>query len=117
VETSYVFAGLVVSDRDLAATWYAKLLGRPADLLPNDAEATWQLANEASLYVLADPARAGRGVFTLIVADLDAELARLAASGITPARIDELEAGRKCVIEDPDGNEIGIAQLAGPDQA
>jgi predicted enzyme related to lactoylglutathione lyase len=112
MEISYAFAGLIVADRDQAAAWYAKLLGRPADMLPNDAEATWQLASEASLYLLADPARAGRGVCTLIVADLDAELARIAADGITPTRIDVMEAGRKGVIADPDGNEIGLAQLS-----
>ena len=112
MEISYVFAGLIVADRDKAAGWYARLLGRPADMLPNDAEATWWLADQASLYLLADPDRAGQGVFTLIVPDLDAELARMAADGITPARIEVLEAGRKSVVEDPDGNEIGLAQLS-----
>ncbi|HEY3904423.1 MAG TPA: VOC family protein [Streptosporangiaceae bacterium] len=112
MELSYVFAGLIVADRDKAAAWYARLLGRPADMLPNDAEATWRLANEASLYLLADPGRAGQSVLTLIVPDLDAELARMAADGITPTRIEVLEAGRKCVVEDPDGNQIGLAQLS-----
>src|SRR6266481_3405949 len=93
MDISYVFAGLVVADRDKAAAWYAKLLGRLADLL-------------------ADPGRAGHGVFTVIVPDLDAELARIAAQGIAPGPIDEFPAGRKSVIEDPDGNEIGIAQLS-----
>jgi len=117
MKISYVFAGLIVADRDKAAGWYARLLGRPADMLPNDAEAAWQLADQASLYLLADPGRAGRGVFTLIVPDLDAELARLAAAGIRPRRVDEIGAGRKCVLDDPDGNEIGIAQLSQPDSA
>ncbi len=112
MEISYVFAGLIVADRDKAAAWYARLFGLPADMLPNDAEATWQLANEASLYLLADPGRAGQSVLTLIVPDLDAELARMAAEGITPTRIDVMQAGRKCVIEDPDGNEIAFAQLS-----
>jgi catechol 2,3-dioxygenase-like lactoylglutathione lyase family enzyme len=112
MEISYTFAGLIVADRDEAAAWYAKLLGRPADMLPNDAEAAWQLADGASLYLLADPGRAGQGAFTLIVPDLDAELARMAADGITPTRIDVMEAGRKGVIEDPDGNEIGLVQLS-----
>jgi catechol 2,3-dioxygenase-like lactoylglutathione lyase family enzyme len=117
MDISYLFAGLIVTDRDQAAGWYAKLLGRPPDMLPNDAEAAWQLALGASLYLLADPARAGQGVFTLIVPDLDAELARLAAASIDPTRIDEFPAGRKCVIKDPDGNEIGIAQLRESSQA
>jgi catechol 2,3-dioxygenase-like lactoylglutathione lyase family enzyme len=112
MEISYVFAGLIVADRDKAAAWYARLLGRPADMLPNDAEATWRLADGASLYLLADPGRAGQGAFTLIVPDLNAALARMAGDGITLTRIDTMEAGRKCLIEDPDGNEIGIAQLS-----
>jgi predicted enzyme related to lactoylglutathione lyase len=112
MDASYVFAGLIVSDRDQASAWYARLFGRRADMLPNDAEASWQLADSASLYLLADPARAGRGVFTLIVADLDAELDRIAGRGITPAPVEVLDAGRKCVITDPDGNEIGLVQLS-----
>jgi predicted enzyme related to lactoylglutathione lyase len=113
MDISYVFAGLIVADRDEAAAWYAKLIGRPADMYPNDAEAAWQLASDASLYLLADPARAGQGVFTLIVPDLDAELARIAAAGIATGRFDEIPAGRKCVIADRDGNQIGLAQLSG----
>jgi predicted enzyme related to lactoylglutathione lyase len=113
MDASYIFAGLVVTDRDKAAAWYARLLGRSADMLPNDAEASWQLADSASLYLLADPGRAGRGVFTLIVPDLDAELARIATQGITPGPVEVLEAGRKCVIPDPDDNEIGLVQLRG----
>jgi len=43
MDVSYAFAGLLVSHRDSAADWYARLLGRPADMLPNDSEAAWQL--------------------------------------------------------------------------
>src|SRR6202050_4890476 len=96
----YVFAGLVVRDRDQAAEWYARLLGRPADMLPNDAEAAWQLTESASLYLLANPDRAGRAVFTLIVPDLDTELAAIAARGIAATAIDELPAGRKVMFTD-----------------
>src|SRR5262245_281407 len=70
MEVGYVFAGLVVADRDQAVAWYERLLGRPADMLPNDAEAAWQLVGQASVYLLADPARAGRGVMALVVDDL-----------------------------------------------
>jgi predicted enzyme related to lactoylglutathione lyase len=112
VDATYVFAGLVVSDRDRAADWYARFFGRSPDMLPNDAEAAWQLAGSASLYLLADPARAGQGVFTLIVGDLDAELAAIEARGIAATAIDDLPAGRKCVFTDPDGNSVGLAQLS-----
>jgi hypothetical protein len=63
MDVSYVFAGLVVSDRDRAAEWYARLFGRPADMLPNAVEAAWQLAESASLYLgrrrTFGPTRAG----------------------------------------------------------
>lgn len=115
MQVSYVFAGLVVSDRDQVAAWYARLFGRPADMLPNDAEAAWQLADSASLYLLADPQRAGRGVFTLVVEDLDGVLAEMAARGIAPGPVQPVgTAGRKCVISDPDGNAISIVELSKP---
>jgi hypothetical protein len=90
MDVSYVFAGLVVSHRDRAADWYARLLGRPADMLPNDAEAAWQLSPSVSLYLLADPARAGRGVFTVVVDDLDAALAEMAARGLALGPTEEV---------------------------
>jgi hypothetical protein len=112
MDISYVFAGLLVSHRDHAADWYARLFGRPADMLPNDAEAAWQLSESTSLYLLADPARAGRGVFTLVVEDLDAVVAEIAARGLAPGPTEQVgTAGRKCVITDPDGNEVSIIQL------
>jgi hypothetical protein len=112
MKAEYVFAGLVVSDRDLAADWYARLIGRPADMFPNDAEAAWQLADFASLYLRADPARSGHGVLTLIVADLDGEVAAIAARGIAATAIEEMPAGRKGIFADPDGNSVELAQLS-----
>lgn len=113
MDVTYVFAGLVVSHRDRAADWYARLFGRPADMLPNDAEAAWQLAKSVSLYLLADPARAGRGVFTFMVDDLDGVRAEITARGLTAPPADQVgAAGRKCVITDPDGNAVQIVELA-----
>lgn len=113
MDVSYVFAGLVVSHRDRAAGWYARLLGRPADMLPSDAEAAWQLADSASLYLLEDPARAGRGMLTLVVGDLAGVLSEIAARGLGPGPVEEVgTAGRKSVLTDPDGNAISIVQLA-----
>lgn len=113
MDVSYVFAGLVVSHRDQAADWYARLFGRPADMLPNDAEAAWQLADSASLYLLADPARAGRGVFTLVVDDLDGVRTDIAARGLPAGQVEQVgTAGRKCVLADPDGNTVSIIELA-----
>lgn len=113
MDIGYVFAGLVVASRDRAADWYARLLGRPADMLPNDAEAAWQLADSTSLYLLEDPARAGRGVLTLIVDDLDDVVAEVAARGLSPGPPEDVgTAGRKSVLTDPDGNAVAIVELA-----
>jgi predicted enzyme related to lactoylglutathione lyase len=114
MDVRYVFAGLVVASRDSAADWYARLFGRPADMLPNEAEAAWQLSDSASLYLFADPGRAGHGVFTFMVDDLDAVLAGIVARGIDPQPVEEMPGiGRKCVIIDPDGNAVAIAELTG----
>jgi len=114
VDVSYLFAGLAVANRDAAAAWYERLLGRPADMLPNDDEAAWQLTGSGSVYLVADPERAGSGVVTLIVTDLDACLAGLAARGIPTGPVAAVgTAGRKCVLTDPDGNQVSIVELAG----
>ena len=112
MSVSYVFAGLIVTDRDQAADWYARLLGRPADMRPNDAEAAWQLAESASLYLLADPHRAGQGILTLVVDDLDAQAAQLRKRGIAVPPPEQVGgAGRKCAITDPDGNTVSLVEL------
>ena len=113
MDVSYVFAGLVVSHRDRAADWYGRLFGRPADMLPNDAEAAWQLSESASLYLLADPARAGRGVFTFMVDDLDGVRGEITARGLTAPPAEHVgTAGRRCLVTDPDGNAIQIVELS-----
>jgi predicted enzyme related to lactoylglutathione lyase len=66
------------------------------------------------IYVVADAGRAGGGLVTLIVADLDAKLAELAGRGLVPEAIEELSgAGRKASITDPEGNTISFAELSG----
>jgi predicted enzyme related to lactoylglutathione lyase len=113
MDLSYVFAGLIVADRDRAADWYGRLLGRPADILPNDAEAMWQLTDSSSVYLLADPGRAGHGVITIAVPDLDAALAEIGQRGIVAcAGIEVIAgAGRKGLFTDPDGNAIAFVEI------
>lgn len=83
-------------------------------MLPNDAEAAWQLVDSASLYLLEDHVRAGRGAITLMVDDLDALLPEIAARGLAPGPVQEVgRAGRKSVLTDPDGNTVSIVELAG----
>lgn len=112
MNVSYAFACLVVTDRDRAATWYERLFGKPPDFLPTEDEAVWQVAPTASMYILADAERAGRGIVTLIVDDLDATLLEIEGRGIIAGRFNEVTgAGRKSVIKDPDGNEVALVEL------
>ena len=109
---NYVFAGLVVANRDAAVAWYERLLGRPPTFLPNEVEAVWQVVDTASMYVLADAERAGRGIVTLVVDDLEASRAEIAGRGIETGAIEEIPgAGRKSVIVDPDGNVVSIIEV------
>src|SRR2546427_10628129 len=103
----YVFAGIPVPDRDAAAGWYEQLTGRPPDLIPNEDEAAWQLTETSWVYIVADADRAGSALHTLLVDDLDAFLAGVAARGIAAGPIEAVGAsGRQSVLTDPDGNRL-----------
>ena len=108
----YVFAGLAVSRLDAALDWYERLLGRPPDMRPNDAEATWQVTETASVYIVADGDRAGRGAVTMFIDDLDATLDEITRRDIRVGEVETLPGQvRKVVIDDLDGNRIQLAEL------
>ena len=112
MEVQHVFSGLVVSDIDDAVAWYSRLFGRPPDIVPNDHEAMWQLTASANFYVLADPSRAGGGVATVAVADLDAVLAGVADRGITMGPAEHVgTVARKAEVLDPDGNTVAVIEV------
>ena len=104
-----LFAGVPVADIVSARAWYERLLGRPPDLVPHSKEVAWQLAEAGWIYVVADAERAGTAFVTLVVDDLDAELATLAERGAEPGPIAEGTV-RKLEITDPDGNKITFGQ-------
>ncbi|MDQ2744106.1 MAG: VOC family protein [Chloroflexota bacterium] len=115
MDINYVFAGIVVANRDQAAVWYERLLGRPPDFLPNETEAVWQITSTASVYLVADPDRAGHSVIALVVDNLDTTLTEIAGRGISTGAIEEIAgAGRKSVITDPDGNALSMLEIVSP---
>jgi catechol 2,3-dioxygenase-like lactoylglutathione lyase family enzyme len=110
-----LFAGLAVSDYQRALTWYQRLLGREPAFLPNATEAVWELAEHRYLYIEELPERAGHGLHTVFVDDLDEWVAGIGDRGIVPATQEAYENGvRKVIFRDPDGNEIGFG--GGPPQ-
>jgi predicted enzyme related to lactoylglutathione lyase len=107
----HLFAGIGAADYRAMSEWYERLMGRPADLVPNEFEVAWQLTDSAWIYVKADPERAGSAFLTVLVDDLDAYLAGLAERGIAPGPVDTLSGGtRVALVTDPEGNTIQLGQ-------
>lgn len=104
----HLFAGLRVREFTAARAWYERLLGEPS-FFPHATEAVWTLADGRSVYAVEDADRAGGGVVTIFVEDLDARLAEIAARGLAPDDVETYDNGvRKAVFRDPDGNEVGF---------
>ena len=104
-----LFAGVPVSDLERAKEWYSRVLGAEPSFLPNDSEAVWTLADQRHVYVLLDPERAGGGLVTLFVEDVEATVGGIAQRGIEPTTDETYANGvRKAEYHDADGNEVGF---------
>ena len=105
MSVTHLFAGIAVSDFAGARRWYEALFGRPPDMLPTEGEAVWQVTTSASVYVIADPPRAGSALVTISVSDLDEHVTALVARGLT---LREEKGGptapRQLTVTDDDGN-------------
>ena len=111
-DVEVLFAAVTVADLDGAVAWYGRLFGRPADIVPNDNEVMWRLADAAWLYVLRDEKRAGHALVTLCVADLDRAVADIAARGITGGPVELIgDAGRKVTFTDAEGNTVSFIEV------
>src|SRR4051794_19816624 len=103
-----LFAGIRVRDLAAARPWYECLLGAPA-FFPNSTEVVWRVADERFIYIQEDPARAGEGLVTAVVDDLDAVVANIASRGLEPVEHETYDNGvRKVTYRDDDGNEVGF---------
>jgi catechol 2,3-dioxygenase-like lactoylglutathione lyase family enzyme len=104
----HLFAGLRVRDFQAARPWYERLLGEPT-FFPHATEAVWTLADDRSVYIVEHADGAGKSVVTIILDDLDAHLATIAARGLEPDECETYSGGvRKAIYRDPDGNELGF---------
>jgi catechol 2,3-dioxygenase-like lactoylglutathione lyase family enzyme len=105
MKVTHVFMALAAADHAAALGWYARLFGRGPDMIPTEGEAVWRLAGSASVYVVADPIRAGRAALTIAVRDVDVLLDDLREHGIVATIV--MDAGmRTAIVVDPDGNRI-----------
>jgi catechol 2,3-dioxygenase-like lactoylglutathione lyase family enzyme len=105
------FAGLAVADFGSMLAWYERLMGKPPDFFPHEAEAVWRVTEHAWIYVVTDAERAGKALLTILVDDLDDQVAQLAVRGLEPTKRETYSNGvRKVTYRDPNGNEIGFGQ-------
>jgi predicted enzyme related to lactoylglutathione lyase len=113
VAMEVLFASLPVATFDAAIEWYERFFGRAADIIPNDDEAMWRVADNGWLYVINDPKRAGRTAVTISVGDLAEVIAALAHRGISAEPIEVVgDEGLKSNVQDPDGNVLSLIQVA-----
>jgi hypothetical protein len=109
-----LFAGNRVSDFEAAKPWYERLLGTEPTFFAHATEAVWELAEHRWLFIVEHADGAGGAIHTILVEDLDAVVAEIAARGIEP---DERETypgkARKAIYRDADGNEIGFGDVPG----
>jgi catechol 2,3-dioxygenase-like lactoylglutathione lyase family enzyme len=112
VKIEVAFTGVPVSDLPRGQDFFERLFGSSPDVVVNENEVMWQVADAAWLYVVVDPARAGHALAAVSVPDLDAALEDLASRGIEPAIIEQPgPAARKATFHDPDGNSVAIIEV------
>jgi catechol 2,3-dioxygenase-like lactoylglutathione lyase family enzyme len=112
MDVEIAFTGVPVSTLAAGRDFFERLLGRPADVEVAADEVMWRLAEPAWLYVVVDPLRAGHGLVSLSVADLDATLRELGSRGVVPVRTEVVgDAGRKATVLDPDGNSVALIEV------
>lgn len=100
-------AGIAVRDMEVALPWYEQLLG-PASR-PMEEVAEWKMPHGGCVQVFEDGNRAGLSSVTLMVEDLDREIANLESRGI---RIDEKSQSdlvELAFVQDCDGNQVVFA--------
>ncbi len=105
-----IFGQLNCTDMERSTAWFAKLFDRSPDEAPMDGLKEWHHGESAGFQLFLNEADAGHGCLTLIVSDIEAELTRLADSGIS---VGETMAGDTITISqitDPDGNTVVLAQ-------
>lgn len=114
-DVEHVFAGIAVADFHVALAWYERLFGRAPDVVVrDDEEVMWQLVPGGWVYVVHNAERAGQGLLTILVRDLQRHVEMLVERGIAVPEI-ETEPGlyRKIALEDPLGNMLSIGENLG----
>jgi catechol 2,3-dioxygenase-like lactoylglutathione lyase family enzyme len=108
VSINHVLAVVPVADFEASRAWYEQLFGRPGDNLPMPGRlAEWRVTDNGWLQLTRDAERAGSTLLNFAVDDLTAQVAELAARGLTADAIVTVSRGvQLSAINDPDGNTL-----------
>jgi hypothetical protein len=100
-----------VKDQAKSESWYKKLLGREADLVPHEGVAEWKIVENAWLQVTTDPERAGYSTVVLGIEDIDQQRKVCEEIGISLGETVVIPELIKMIeIVDPDGNKVAFVQ-------
>lgn len=102
-------AGVAVRSLAPATRWYEQLLERPGKQ-PMPSVCEWSLPAGGALQVFEDPGRAGSSSVTLSVRNLDALIADLRQRGVAIGNQTRSPQVSTATIEDPDGNQVVLAE-------
>jgi len=106
-------ASVAVTDIEVAAAWYARLLGSSGSR-PMAGVVEWKLQGGGGLQVYALAERAGRCSFTLVVRDIDTEIRKLDAMGVDTGERSSSPQVKTVMVTDPDGNHVALAEALSP---
>jgi hypothetical protein len=105
-----IFAHASCRNLTQSTVWYEQIFSRAPDARPMTGLVEWHHGDHAGLQLWKDESNAGRGTMTLIVSDLQAERARLSASGLEPPEIHQGDKVQVLQLRDPDANLVVLAQ-------
>ncbi len=107
-------AALAVRDIAVSSAWYARLLGREPTAEPMTGLQEWDFPAGGWVQLYQSSDRAGRGSVTLVVPDIEACRAWLAAEGYADVRTMDSKTASIAIVIDPDGNQVVFAQSNNP---
>jgi predicted enzyme related to lactoylglutathione lyase len=112
VDADVLFVGVAVADFAVARAWYERFFGRAPDVVAHDEEVLWRVTDRGWVYVLREAERAGRGIVAIAVPDVEEAVGALTRRGIAVGPIAaEGDAGRKAIVEDPEGNRLELLEV------
>ena len=111
MKINHVFISISAADFAAQSDWWTRLIGRRWDREPMPSCHEWDLTEHVLFQVLDSAEGRGHATVTMHVADLDAEIARLAKVGIDvpePVKIEGFDTLRYAEFTDPERNTVGL---------